>query len=331
MECAIEFLAVKSKCFVPTTVHYYRVKALGKNGEAAFSFPTLFQLEDSIPPLSPTGLGGFIDTTGVVTLHWNNNAEEDLSGYRVFRSNFQNSEFSQVTSEPVDTAEFIERISLQNLSREMYYKVQAIDTRFNPSQYSKVIKLLKPDIVPPVAPVIKTWKADNDKLLLNWAPSSSKDVAKHAVRMRHVATNRVWTTVKTDQKNEHRFTGLQKGAYEFVIEATDSSGNKSTSKSLKVNIAGGIRKPITDIKATADRSEKKVILTWKYNDPETDKILVYRSQGEGNVSLYKSISGGSQQFVDDQLTIDTKYTYYVKVVFRNGEESGFGEKVEVKF
>ncbi|HEU5293073.1 MAG TPA: hypothetical protein VFU05_20650 [Cyclobacteriaceae bacterium] len=65
--------------------------------------------------------------------------------------------------------------------------------------------------------------------------------------------------------------------------------------------------------------------------PEMDKILVYRSAGVGNVSLYKSIAGSSKQFIDDLLTINTNYLYYLKVVFKNGEESGLGEKIEVKF
>jgi hypothetical protein len=317
----------------PEGTNYYRVKALGKNGEAAFSFPTLHQLEDSIPPLPPTGLVGFIDTTGVVTLHWNNNSEEDLNGYRVFRSNFQNSEFSQVTREPVDTSAFIEKIPLQNLSREVYYKIQAIDTRFNPSGFSKVSKLLKPDVVPPVSPVIKSWQADHDKLWLSWAPSSSKDVANHTVKIRNITENGIWTIqpVGIDAKNEYRFDGLKKGTYEVVVEATDSAGNKAVSKKLRVNAIGGIRKPITDVKATADRTAKNVILLWKYDEPKADKILIYRSEGTGNVSLYKTIPGDSKQFMDDQVTINTKYTYYLKVVFKNGEESGFGEKVQIVF
>ena len=148
----------------PEGTNYYRVKSLGKNGAKSISFPVLFQLEDSIPPLQPTGLVGFIDTTGLVTLRWNNNREPDLSGYRVFRSNFQNSEFSQITSDPVDSAVFKEKIPLQNLSRAIYYKVQAIDTRFNPSAYSSAIKIMKPDQVSPVAPVFKSWRAEKDKI-----------------------------------------------------------------------------------------------------------------------------------------------------------------------
>jgi hypothetical protein len=317
----------------PEGTNYYRIKALGKGGEKSFSFPALYQLEDSIPPLQPTGLIGFIDTTGRVTLHWNKNAEDDLNGYRVFRSNFQNSEFSQITSEPVDTTEFKETIPLQNLTREMYYKIQAIDTRFNPSGYSKILKLLKPDVVPPVAPVIKEWKASGDKLLLNWIPSPSKDVSLHTLEIRRANENS-WMITKSfgvNDKMQYEYASLKTGSYEFVIDAIDSSKNTSSSKTLKVNITGGIRKSIENIKATPNRTDKNIVLTWKYDEPDAEKILVYRAEGSGTVTLYKSIAALNKQFTDEKVAINTEYSYYLKVVFKNGQESGFGEKVAVKF
>lgn len=317
----------------PEGTNYYRIKALGKNGEKSFSFPTLLQLEDSIPPLAPTELTGFIDTTGVVTLHWNNNTEDDLSGYRVFRSNFQNSEFSQITNEPVDSAGFKEKISLKNLSREMYYKIQAIDTRFNPSEYSKVFKLVKPDVVPPVVPVIKEWKADQDKFSLRWAPSASRDVSKHNLKVKR-AEERNWVITKSFNANDimqFQYTNLKSGSYEFVVEAIDSAGNATSSKPLKANVTGGVRKSIEGVKATADRTNKKIILTWKYEEPDAAKILIYRAEGNNPVSLYKSVTGNSKQFEDVQVTINTTYNYYLKVVFTSGEESGFGEKVVVNY
>jgi uncharacterized protein len=317
----------------PEGTNYYRVKAIGKGGEKSFSFPTLHQLEDSIPPLQPSGLVGFIDTTGLVTLHWNNNVEEDLSGYRVFRSNFQNSEFSQVTSTPVDTVEFKERIPLQNLSREMYYKIQAIDTRFNPSGYSRVLKLIKPDVVPPVAPVIKEWKASGDKLSLSWTASASKDVSKHNLKMKR--TNEpAWLVTQSygaADKMQYEYAGLKAGSYEFVVEAIDSSGNAMPSKPLKANITGGARKSIENVKATADRANKKIVLSWKEIEPDAKKILIYRAEGTNNVTLYKSISGDRKLFEDEMVVINTAYSYYLKIIFTSGEESGFGEKVEVKF
>ena len=317
----------------PEGTNYYRIKALGKNEQKSLSFPVLHQLEDSIPPIQPTGLTGFIDTTGTVTLHWNNNTESDLNGYRIFRSNFQNSEFSQVTNNPVDTAEFIEKIPLQNLSRAVYYKIQAIDTRFNPSAFSMVVKLLKPDMVPPVAPVIKEWKADAGKLMVGWVPSSSKDVSMHQLKIKSIQEDKWNLTRRFLRKDtlQHSYVNLKTGTYEVIIEAIDSSGNITPSKPLKANITAVPTKGIEGIKTVADRTNNKIILSWKLSGMQAEKILVYRATGEGKPALYKTLDGTLREFSDGQIVINETYSYYLKTIGKNGEEGLFSEQVLVKF
>jgi hypothetical protein len=114
---------------------------------------------------------------------------------------------------------------------------------------------LKPDVVPPVPPVMKEWKADQDKLLLAWSPSASHDVSLYNLKMRPSSENN-WTLTKaftSADKMSHQYSNLKSGDYEFVIEAKDSAGNVGPSKVLKVKIAGGQRKSIENVKAIADR------------------------------------------------------------------------------
>ncbi|HMV07347.1 MAG TPA: hypothetical protein PK325_04020 [Cyclobacteriaceae bacterium] len=317
----------------PEGTNYYRVKALGKNGAKSISFPVLFQLEDSIPPLQPTGLVGFIDTTGLVTLRWNNNREPDLSGYRVFRSNFQNSEFSQITSDPVDSAVFKEKIPLQNLSRAIYYKVQAIDTRFNPSTYSSAIKIMKPDRVRPAVPVFKSWRTEKDKIELTWSFSPSSDVTHHNLKTRST-TSAEWITTRkfiSTDKPVYNYQSLKGGDYEFMLEAVDSSGNSSVSKILKATLSGTPPKSIENIKATPDRTKRQIVLSWKETVPGTQKILIYRAEGDKPVTLYKAIPGSSSQFIDSQVSMNTTYSYYLKVVLEGGAESAFSEEVKLLY
>ena len=219
--------------------------------------------------------------------------------------------------------------------QESFYllKIQAIDTRFNPSMYSKVIKLLKPDMVPPVPPVIKEWKADQDKLTVSWIPSSSKDISTHTLKIRSSKDSN-WTTIQSfdlADKMQYQFTDLKKGSYDIVIEGMDSSRNIATSRILKVYSVGGVRKPIDLIEASADRTNSKIVLTWKYDELNVAKILIYRAKGDEKVTLYKTIPGERQQFDDQNLSINTKYTYYLKVVFRSGEESPMSNPIEIVY
>lgn len=315
----------------PQGTNYYRIRAQGKGGEQSFSFPVLYQLEDSIPPVAPTGLTGKIDTTGRVTLRWNENTEKDLSGYRVFRSNFKSSEYSQITHAPVDTAGYVELIPLDNLTKDIYYKIQAIDTRFNPSEYSVPVKLIKPDILPPVPPVITAWKSGEGTVRLQWSKSASKDVSKYVLKSRGAG---VWSITKTFMPSDslhHKYNQLKTGKYEFAIDAVDSAGNIGTSKILKVSVAGALPAVVKGIKSSVDRTSKKIVLTWKYEDTSVTKFVIYRSEAEKSATLYKTIEGKDRQFTDVQLTMNTRYRYYIKAVFANGEESEFSTEVSVTY
>jgi hypothetical protein len=115
------------------------------------------------------------------------------------------------------------------------------------------------------------------------------------------------------------------------VEAIDSSGNVTGSKPLRAMITGLPTKGIEDIKTVADRTNKKIILTWKLSGTKTEKILVYRATGEAQPALYKTIDGTSREFIDGQIAINETYSYYLKTVGKNGEEGLFSEKVLVKF
>jgi uncharacterized protein len=317
----------------PRGTNYYRIKALGQKDAVAYSFPTLFQLEDSIPPIAPKGLIGQVDSTGKVTLQWTSNTEEDLAGYYVYSSHFKDSEFTRITNYGITSAAFSEEISLRNLTKDIFYKVQAFDTRYNVSEFSNTIQLIKPDILPPVAPVINQWETDGDKLTIRWISSASKDVAYHEVILTEVPTKQVLHTKKIPLgvPGTYQFAGLKAGKYDATVTAIDSSGNRSVSKGLEVAVSGGERKGLENIKITANRTSKLVALSWKFSDPTAEQIIIYRAEDEEAVSFYKTLSPEKISFEDTRVEMNRQYTYYLKVVYKDGEESGLSKKMEVRF
>jgi uncharacterized protein len=320
----------------PRSTNYYRVTALSIYDDKISSFPYLVQLADSIPPAIPLKLEGKIDSLGIVEISWQANTESDLFGYRVYRSNFKNSEFGQVTKEPVTAPYFKDTVSINTLTSSIYYKVMAVDKRFNPSALSLAVALKRPDIIPPTAPVFKSIKSVDEGIAISWINSSSKDVAAH-VMYKQKAGDSDWSLYKKivmDTIQSLIDTEVQSGVYyNYTMIAIDSSNLESlpANKVRGVKVDKGIRAKIENVKAYADRTNKSITIRWKYNEENVKEILIYRKSNEDQLTLYTALVGDNSEFIDQRLKENTYYSYRIKAVFENGSFSEWSDEIKVKF
>lgn len=319
----------------PSSTNYYRIVAFTPQGQKRASFPYLVQLEDSIPPLPPQKLVGSIDTAGVVVLKWEKNKEVDLVGYRVFRSNFKNSEFGQVTVSPVELNMYYDTVNVKTLTSSVWYKVQATDNRFNPSDFSEMIEIKLPDVIPPVPPVIQAVKSTETGIEIRWTRSPSRDVVRHDVYRRNQAST-AWQLVKSYTKEDsccYLFDKItEQGRYQYAFLAMDDNGLKSPmtkpvwASPLPVRAHASIK----NIRSSVDREKKIITLQWNYKLTPA-KFLVYRSTNNEPISLYKTIDGNTTKFEDTSLVFTLIYHYRIKAVFRDGSESVFSDKITVEY
>lgn len=321
----------------PENSNYYKIKALGKNGSVTESFPYLIQLTDSIPPLPPQHLSGSIDSLGLVTLKWKANSEKDLSGYRVYRANFANDEYSQITVSPLIDTVFRDTISVNNLTKSIYYKVIAVDHHANPSDFSKSLLLKRPDLIPPVAPVFTDIKSTDNSVIITWSNSSSDDVINHILYRRY-NNEEVWTKLKEFKLSlpvttYTDFDVKANNQYDYKLVAIDESNLESPpSQTVGVKMVdNGLRPPMEKIKAFVDRSSKFISLSWNYGENDIEKFMIYRGKLGEPLRLYASLPNKSNEFKDEQLIINTSYIYCVKASFTNGAQSFFSEKIIVKY
>lgn len=318
----------------PMATNYYRVGAISGNN-IIYSFPKLVQMEDSIPPAAPQGLRAAIDTTGRVTLQWSKNTEQDLLGYRVFRSNFKNSEYSQVTVSPTRLDNYADTVNVETLTSKIYYKIVAVDTRFNTSLFSSVVELELPDKIPPVPPALTSVRATKQGIALTWRNSSSEDVVEHRIyRKSQYGVN--WQVIKVFTSRDS-LSFLDKVSYEqtfqYCIRAIDRRGLASVATkpvSAKALVSPESFPKIT-ITAVADRTAKTVVLNWKHGDMRVVKYVVYRSGPGEPLSLYKTLQSQQQKLIDSNVTMNTTYSYRVKAILGNGVETPFSEAVTIMY
>ncbi|WP_439558100.1 hypothetical protein, partial [Dyadobacter sp.] len=83
---------------LPHLPNYYRVVAIDTARNAGIGLPVYCLIKDLKGPSKPTGLQGYIDTTGFVRIVWDQNPEPDIYGYRVIAANAPDHVFTGKTN-----------------------------------------------------------------------------------------------------------------------------------------------------------------------------------------------------------------------------------------
>ena len=278
-----------------------------------------------------------MDTTGIVTLSWAQNPEDDLSGYRIFRSNNPKVEFSELTQRTLLGETYSDTVQISSLNQKIYYKLKAEDQRYNRSEFSEVIAVKRPDNIPPSPPVLKTYKVTTDGIRIQWIPSSSEDIASHVVYRKNAASQeKQWEKVfeSADQKDTVFLDdgNLPPNPYSYTIVALDSTGFESApSNPLTVDWNG---KPLDerDIKfsGTANRELRFINLSWKVKKSKVLEYRLYRAKNGKDLKLYKTLNGSTKGYNDVDLEVNTSYTYGLQAVL-DGHRIMRIERIEIKY
>ncbi|NMH85949.1 fibronectin type III domain-containing protein [Flavivirga algicola] len=316
-------------------INYYSVTAVGLDGSKRHSFPAMVQPDDAIPPLDPRGLIGEIDSTGVVTLQWTKNLEPDLLGYRVFRANLEGEEFTQITFKPIPQNTITDTIPIKTLVKKVYYKVQAFDKRYNPSGFSEILELKRPDIIPPTPPVFTKFKTEGGKVFLNWIPSSSEDATKTLIYRKEKGKAEDWQLIadKDISIKSHADTYVKESThYLYTLLTMDESGLESEPvRPISISTPTSKVKPeISRFTATTNRELKHILLSWNYREKGVTEMQLFKAKEGEQPTLYRVFENDEKQYLDSDLLINTSYTYLLQAVFDNGSRSKM-TKEEIKY
>jgi uncharacterized protein len=337
----------------PMPSNYYRVTMYDKYDRSMSSYSILAQPDDTIPPATPVNLRGVILKDGRVIVNWDANTEPDLLGYRIWISNQAEAEYTLASGEVLKTNYFIGTTTLNTLSSKLYVKATALDIRHNPSEFTDYAILIRPDTIPPAAPLLTDLRADTGQIILEWAFSQADDLARHEL-FRRPAQDTAWELIATyeaPQENNvssYRDSGLPRGKlYEYRLDAIDHVELRSASKILEGRIIDNfIRRSLENIKATADRRTHSIILSWSYM-PENELFKyyeIYRAAPNGAFRLIATAdaqqagespgrrNAKNYRFTDSgPLNMNTEYQYKVRAVYADGGQSPLSDAVKVNF
>jgi hypothetical protein len=315
--------------------NYYVVYAIDTAGNESESYATYGFLRDSIAPSTPSVPTGTIDTNGIVRLKWKLGPEMDIMGYRVLFSNAPDHEFSMLTPEPLADTTYTDSITLNTLTRKIYYRIAAVDRNFNHSKLSDILTLEKPDLISPVQPLFSNFIVSDSSVFLQIIQSSSTDVSKHLL-LRREADNLPWATIanwsKPDSKSSYSDLSVQGGTYyQYALQAVDSAGNKSAlSPTVEVKtVPRKNREAIKSGTAVFNVEKKAVDLKWIATTKPVKYYVIYRGKdGNAPISLI-SVDGKSIGYLDNTWVGKGKYSYLLKAVYTDYGESPYLQFNEV--
>jgi fibronectin type 3 domain-containing protein len=280
----------------------------------------------------PSGFAGRIDSTGKVWLSWNPNEEKDLDGYRVYRSNRPDFEFLLITPAVVKQPFYTDSVTLNTLTQQVYYRLRAIDLRQNQSAFSHVLELVRPDTIPPVAPVIKSVEAQKGALLLTWINSSSTDVVRHHIYRKQSGDTTFRLLAHIDRKPEKQSTYADRTVepgetYTYQVRAEDNSQLYSTpsAPAQQKALGGLVEQVVLKKREYSDRA----VLHWDIKSKkDVERVLIYRASTGADLQVYDNTTESS--YADNKIVPNHTYKYRIKAIYADGTSSALSNEVTVK-
>ena len=304
--------------------YYYYISSEDLAGNESNSYPIYVEVPDVIPPAPPSEIKIQADT-GKLTITWRKNSEPDLAGYLIYRTIEEDDPVKYVllNATPQKDTFFVQKFP-ENVKNEIYFKLVAIDTSFNRSDYSSSLSAQLPDVTGPTKPQIKTVKVNKHELVVEWFANVDNDLFGYKLLRSKTPDSTSFTQVNvgTIRKTSTRYSDRNvefRTKYYYVLQALDSTGNLSEfSNPQKGEIkyvpyeatAGSLR--IRHLKR-----KRQNVLTWQFKvENNLMGYVLYRGETTKNLRPITGLI--KEEFYTDQVAGNKIYYYQVRSFTNTG-------------
>lgn len=296
---------------------FYYVTVVTKNGESSPSAKILSYAKDVSAPKAPKHLI-FNVKAGEVNLSWDEVKDNGLIGYRIYVSMDQDAkEWARLEKYEIKDNKYTHSKSKAHSRFHYYYKISAVDKKFNESPFSNVVKVKLPDVIAPKQPLIKSYKTYENKIVFNWQEIHDYDLSHYNLYVQEgknfVKLNKEPLTITYFELQNLKYQGLRK----YLITAVDKSGNESSKQEHSLIRSLDLTAPkIENIKYV--QKYKNLYISFDVNDKDYNGFEVFRSTLENknfvNISSFKR----NKSFINKNINKNRKYFYYIKVYDKSG-------------
>lgn len=338
------FLPVSDTSFVLKTEgleldesFYFAIVSRDSSGNETRSIPRFVNVPDHTPPLPPAGIKALIDSTGLVQVTWEDSPSKDTEGYWIYFSNSQSEELTAINDYLFKGNSYSWNIPAKSLTKNMYVCVKAEDENYNKSDASEIIKVRRPDKIPPAKAVMLPVEMEENQIKLTWVESSSEDLVGYILYSKNTSAGDTgWMIIDTLSKGQFNYTVRPdsfENYYNFCIKAYDDFDNLSDYSN---HVQGKLPFPSNEYAATEVRvSQNKTLVDLKWKPVRLSKQTemigfsyeIYKSSGESEPELLTKVSSFQNDFTDRNVKSNVLYNYAIRVKFDN---NWTGDLSEVK-
>lgn len=305
--------------------NYYGIVAYGYNeGEVSNVNYVYAHYNDSIPPIAPNGLKAIIDSSGIVTITWTPNRENDIFAYRLYSSNSGKEEdYFTVKGTYLKDTLYNDTVTLNTITKNKYYKVTAIDRSYNESNWSEAVKITKPDTIAPVGAVFKLiqQEKEGDKIVVKWDNTPSEDAIEMELYRQIDDTGKVVLVKKYDLTkrlpNEYNDPYSFSGEFvQYFMVVRDDAGNKTTTHSNRLTTLGERPGCIKNLQSRVINEEKRkcIEFKWEHNSSNITRYVIYKKVEEERMLPIASLQGNKTYFEDKEVVVGLKYNYIIRPI-----------------
>ena len=305
---------------------YYRIFAMDNNGNVSYSLAQINNIEDDVAPSAPTGLAGVVDTAGVVYLQWNR----------------LDHDFIQKTGRRNEENNFWDTLTLNTLTKYIFYYVVAEDNSHNFSKPSDTLAIPVPDIVPPGVALLKDYTQTDESVTFTWLKSTSNDVVAYVVYRKKENEKqwkqvRIFSPLEVAEDSVIVFTDFPEPSavnYNYCIEVFDNSrlsSGKTGQTTVRFRGASIIQIPLT-MKASLSKNKTCANLefTYDYKSKHDYYGVVFKSVNDEPAYACGSFRRGETSFTDCNLKQGQKVSYYIQMFLGKGKRSQPSKAASVK-
>jgi fibronectin type 3 domain-containing protein len=326
----------------PMTMYYYRLGMTGLRGQVSPRTAAVFgYFRPALAPAAPlavhadTAAGGF-------RVAWTPAGDEELAGYRVYRTDAPVDTLTDSTAlrlvsallPPSDTT-FVD--STAGAGRQYTWAVRAVGPGGLESGYSNpasASRTIAPSAAPPAG---LSAYADARGVLLSWSDLTRSDplVEGYLVLRRDAGAGAgapgaaasagegaAWDTLTSRPlgrlENAYLDTTATRGAWLYAVVSVRVDGSRSApSGSVRVSREPAPPPPPPGFRVSADSDG--VLLSWDAMADSTARVRVYRYERGGEPTRVAEVEAAELGYLDGDARSGRRYWYYVTTVMAGVE------------